>query len=245
MKIDLVTLALILLLVFIAHPCFAQSYLSKGKGIIGLLQLPEVYGEGPCQKYDAKTLKLFDKPKQTEPRGKLYVSKPWVFHVNGGCEGLEVSYLYEESKGQLPTFEYSYESPAAIVTQRKANWFKINLGKDEAWLKLPKERFLPINKLLSENLAYIRVSTDSLLERAGNSKQFLDKNHAKQNNSTTEAPAKILATKRINNELWLHLEIPTINPCTDEVIQKTPKRGWLPFFDKDNIPTVWFYSRGC
>src|SRR5687767_14007031 len=106
---------------------FAYAAPAQGADqVIGLLSMPESFGSGPCDKFTPAQIPLYSSPDSRQVVGTIRVDQYWTFHSVGGCEGLKVS-VHQAKSGQvseLPTREYEYEAPAAIVLQRRAPWFK-------------------------------------------------------------------------------------------------------------------------
>ena len=84
--------------------------------IIGLLALPEVFGRGACDRFTPRPVELRATP-QGPVVATVLVVKPWTHHSNGGCEGLEVGVRAPRAATvqPLPTMEYTYEEPGAVV----------------------------------------------------------------------------------------------------------------------------------
>src|SRR5262245_2552204 len=84
--------------------------------VIGLLSLPEVFGAGPCDRFTPAEILLYAEPDGKTRVGSIRVATPWTFPAEGGCAGLTVNvYSNGRSVGELPTLEYDYEVPAAVV----------------------------------------------------------------------------------------------------------------------------------
>ncbi len=64
------------------------------------------------------------------------IDRHWTFHAAGSCEGLVVNVHQAGTGGvvRLPTREYEYEAPAAIVLERRGGWFKVQLVAESAWM---------------------------------------------------------------------------------------------------------------
>ena len=101
----------------LSQPALAQER------VIGLLALPEVFGRGACDRFTRRPLELRATP-QGPVVGTVLVVKPWTHHSNGGCEGLEVGVRVPRASTvqPLPTMEYAYEEPGAVVLERRGRW---------------------------------------------------------------------------------------------------------------------------
>ena len=134
--------------------------MDRARGLVGILPLPEVFGSAPCEPFEAKDIPLYPSPQAAEPLGRIHVTQPWRFPPEGGCEGLEVSVSFETlspNETRLPTLEFGYETPGAIVLRRDGEWFEIALDAGRAWVHVPGvERYLPVETLLKGGLTYLR-----------------------------------------------------------------------------------------
>lgn len=238
-------LLLALALGLFASPVMPQSF-ERTVGIIGILPLPEVFGFEPCARFEPRDIPVFRSPTTDGPFGKIYVAKHWTYPKEGGCEGLVVRVGTADavaSVDELPTMEFAYEQPGAIVLRQTNSWFEVALSKGTGWVRVKDvERFLPVEQLLKDGLLYLRKGApiplhtrpdDSTAPRAPGTRTAID------------FPAKLRAFKRVAGTLWIQVETLSANPCTEEKLPAAPISGWLPFHDAKGQPSVWFSSRGC
>jgi hypothetical protein len=214
--------------------------------IIGLLALPGVFGEGPCKPFEPRALTLYGDAGATRVIGTIEVDQEWSFAPHGGCEGLEVSVHEGEKRSELPTREFEYEAPAAIVLDRRGEAYKIRLSGGRAgWVISRANRFMSVESLFEE-FAGVTFFTDafdgSLRAAAGLSVA---------NKVIAEAkpaqPARLIESRRVADHLWLHVEVFSHSLC-DAAAKGPPEsvaRGWLPAHAPSGEPTIWFASRGC
>src|SRR5687767_8717683 len=109
-------------LIFLMTLSLAQAGTER---IIGLLALPGVFGEGPCKPFEPRAITLYGDAGATRVMGTIEVDQEWSFAPHGGCEGLEVSVHEGDKRTELPTREFEYEAPAAIVLDRRGEAYKI------------------------------------------------------------------------------------------------------------------------
>ena len=213
--------------------------------VLGLLRLPEVYSSGPCVPFFPRSVTLYDQPDGKEI-GTIEVDQNWSFAPHGGCEGLEVRVHRGQARAELPTREYDYEAPAAIVIERRGSaWFRIRLDAGSAWVRTDVEgRFVSLESLLEEFIGLTFIADASIRE--------LLPAPATSSNSGGVAvkggqPVQIIGTTRAGDRLWLHVEAYSHSLCTAAASgpPDTIGRGWLPAHDASGEPTVWFASRGC
>lgn len=213
--------------------------------IVGLLSLPEVFGGGPCATFTPEEIHLYASPTDAREVGTIRVEQNWSFAPHGGCEGLEVRVHIGDRKQELPTLEYDYEMPAAIVLDHRDGWFKIRLRDQPAWVKASVvDQFMPLADLFEEFVGVTTISksfsgrliigpgstTGPILPRVG-----------------PNQPVRVIEIRESLGRAWVQLEVLSNSACTagkdgpPEVIAT----GWLPLHDADGAPTVWFSSRGC
>src|SRR4030095_11841587 len=58
--------------------------------VVGLLALPEVFGNGPCDRFTPLDVPLYSSPESARIVGVIRVDEGWTASSNGGCEGLRV-----------------------------------------------------------------------------------------------------------------------------------------------------------
>lgn len=214
--------------------------------IIGLLALPGVFGEGPCKPFDPRAITLYSDAGATRVMGTIEVDQTWSFAPHGGCEGLEVSVHEGATRTELPTREFEYEAPAAIVLDRRGAAFRIRLSDNRTgWVLSAAGRFMSFESLLEE-FTGVTFFTDGF-----NGQLRAAPGPAAANIVIAQAkpsqPARVFETRTIADRLWLHVEVFTHSLC-DAAAQGPPEsvgRGWVPAHDDAGEPTVWFASRGC
>lgn len=231
-----------LLVLLLVMPASAEAQ----DRVLGLLRLPEVFGNAPCAPFEPRVVTL-----HAEPGGarvaSIQVDRNWSFAPHGGCEGLQVSVHRGDERAELPTREYDYEAPAAIVVEQRGLWFRIRLAGDaSAWVEVPlAERFLSLESLYEEfvGVTFIadgaggQLSTAPVGTVGGRSGTRV----------TAGQPVRVLETRRLAERTWLHVEVMNHSPCNaaasgpPEVVAE----GWLPAHLASGEPAVWFASRGC
>jgi hypothetical protein len=219
---------------FVATPATAQER------VRGLLALPEVFGPRLCAPFEPTQVALHGAPNDGNPIAFIRVDQNWSFAPHGGCEGLEVSVHRGDQKHELPTREYDYEMPAAIVLDHRDGWFKIKLHDRSAWLKASvQDHFMPLSDLFEEfvGLTEINKFSGRLQNAPGTATGPI---------MPAVAPQKPVRVLEIRGE-WIRVEVLSNSACTaaDDGPPEIVATGWLPLHGKDGEPTVWFSSRGC
>jgi hypothetical protein len=234
MDVALMRSLVVVLLLLTAAPAFAQDR------VIGLLSLPQIFGPRQCAPFEPEDVPLHASPNDGHAFASIRVDQNHSFAPHGGCEGLKVSVHQGEQRLELPTLEYDYEMPAAIVVDQRDGWFKIRLGERAAWLKASTaDRFMPLKDLYEEfvGVTAIRSSAGRLANVPGGAAgPILPQVRSSQ----------AVYVLEIRGE-WVRVEVLSNSACTaaNDGPPEVVATGWLPLHDAKGEPTVWFSSRGC
>jgi hypothetical protein len=157
---------------------------------------------------------------------------------------LEVKvFLNAQSPEPLPTLEYEYEAPAAIVLAKSGRWCQVKLQSRSAWIgsECPSG-FISVLDLFREKMLYLRPGALALAMQNPNGTAF------KPPSALLNAPsvsASVIASKVIGKEVWLHVAASHISSCERDPKPDEVKRFWLPLRDTAGALQVWYHSRGC
>lgn len=216
-------------------PAFAQEK------VIGLLSLPEVFGSRECAPFEPAAIMLHSNAADGNIIATIEVDQNWSFAPHGGCEGLKVNVHRGAQKEELPTREYDYEMPAAIVVEHKDGWFKIRLHQGSAWVKgSVVDRFMPLSDLFEEFTGVTEISesfSGRLAQTPGSASGAI---------MPRVLPNQAVRVVEIRDN-WIHVEVLSNSACTaaNDGPPRVVSDGWLPLHDQKGEPTVWFSSRGC
>jgi hypothetical protein len=209
--------------------------------VVGLLTLPEVFGDGPCHAFTPEEIPLYRAADAAEPIGAVRVDRYWRFPEAGGCEGLVVNVHMGEGRSVsgLPTKEYTYEAPAAVVLEARDGWFKLLLNDGVAWVQASRRNeYLPLKTLLSNGLTYVTGTYEGhLFGHPGGSAVV-----AKVSGGDSVRVMEILSVEK---QLWIKVELLSHSICESVDEPKITAQGWIPAHGPSGQPTVWFHSRGC
>ncbi len=222
--------------------------------ILGLLALPEVFGEAPCQDFEPGEIALFARPAADasapgDPIAFIRVDRPWTHHPQGGCEGLRVGVhpVGAAESAPLPTREFGYELPGAVVLEREEGWFRIRTPSGSAWLRATERtEYLPLEELLSDALAYMTEGWDGpLAPEPGRTAMAAELDRVGSDPTHWEGMSATLEAHRwLGEELWLEVSVLNHSVCEGPE-PRVVGRGWLPAHGPTGEVTVWFHSRGC
>jgi hypothetical protein len=214
---------------------------SAQERVIGLLSLPEVFGSRECSPFEPTSIALHASPNDARAIAAIEVDRESSFAPHGGCEGLAVSVHKGTQKEDLPTREYDYEMPAAIVLDQREGWFKIRLHQGSAWLKASVvDRFMPLSELFEEFTGVTEINA-SFNGRLSSAPGVI--NGPIMMRVKPSQPVRVI---EIRGD-WIHVEVLSNSACTapNDGPPQVISSGWLPLHDQKGEPSIWFSSRGC
>jgi len=220
----------------------ASAMAQQRPQVVGLLALPEVFGNGPCDRFTPQDVPLYGAPESARMVGVIRVDNASTDSNNGGCEGLSIGVHMTgtAASNPLPTNEYGYEEPGAIVLARQGGWFLIRLATGSAWVRSsPRDTFHPLEQLLLDGLTYLTESWDGRLAPSAGAQG----RQARREARSSQPSVRVIRSQQLRGELWFDLEVIT-SPCEDPDV-KTLDRGWVPAHTASGEPVMWFYARGC
>jgi hypothetical protein len=229
--------ALLLCSALLSQPALAQER------VVGLLALPEVFGRGACDRFAPRPVELYATP-QGPAVGTVLVVKPWTHHSNGGCEGLEVGVRVPRAEAveQLPTMEYAYEEPGAVVLERRGKWFRVRLIVGSAWLEASaQDEFHDLEQLFEDGLTHFTEAWNGQVAASPGSVG----RPAKVPRLAAEQPVRVRRASREKEGLWFFVDIMSHSACDGNGEPTVADQGWVPAYGKGDALTIWFYSRGC
>ena len=211
----------------------------------GLIALPEVFGGAPCAEFTPGEIAVHASPADPKVVATIRVDRNWSFAPHGGCEGLQVRVHQGNERQELPTLEFDYEMPAAVVLDRRDAWFKIRLHERAGWLKASVvDHFMPLSELYDE-FAGVTAINQAFSGRLSSAPGALTGPILPR--VAPNQPVRVSEIRESLGRAWVMVEVLSNSACTaykdgpPEVIAT----GWLPLHDDVGEPTVWFSSRGC
>ena len=225
--------------------CFlasASSAVAQDR-VLGLLSLPEVFGNGACDRFSPREVRLHAVPGGAAV-GLVHVVRNWTFQGNGGCEGLQVAVRMQGAAEErpLPTQEYEYEAPAAIVLQQRGRWFKLRLATGSAWaLASEQDVFRSLENLFENALTYLTSDWSRQVSAAPGVRGRAARIPA----GMAEPSIHVISSQRSGGQLWFEIEVMSHSGCEDIKEPTAIDRGWVPAHSPSGQPSIWFFSRGC
>lgn len=223
----------------------AGDPLARTAGVIGILPLPEVFGQGGCAPFVGRDIQVYPQPDRIGRSVLTLHAAPAraAAPASGGCELLRalVSPAGSRTGPELPTVEGGYEAAAAIVLERRPRWYRIVLPVGSGWIRMDDtRRFIPLTRLFDTRMTYLRSGV--LLPLAAEPGAPLT---AGARPLAADVPAKVVATRRLDGVLWLQVDTRGAETCGQAA--PAPLSGWVPVHDerRRGLPSVWFWSRGC
>lgn len=225
--------------------CLLPAQAFAQERVLGLLSLPEVFGGGQCARFDPRSIPLHESPNDSFTMATIQVDQYWSFAPHGGCEGLEVRVHQGGQRTELPTLEYDYEMPAAIVLDQREGWFRIRLQRGSAWLKASVvDHFMPLSDLFEEFTGVTAIN-ESFTGRLSNAPGLV--NGPIMMTVGPRQPVRVVEIRDSGGRQWVRVEVLSNSACTaaDDGPPRVVSDGWLPLHDPKGEPTIWFSSRGC
>lgn len=208
--------------------------------IVGLLSLPEVFGDGPCEKFTPEAITLYATPESRRVVGSIRVDRNWKLPE---CEGLTVNVHRSgiQPIREFPTREYAYEAQAAIVLQQRGRWFKVRLGDGAAWLRASgRDEYFPLERLITDGLTYLTPASDGRLRSSAGATPTADGERV-----ASGRPVRVRGFRRLEDQLWVHVDVLSHSICESAAAPTVTAQGWMPAHAASGEPMIWFYSRGC
>ena len=214
--------------------------------VVGLLTLPEVFGGRMCAPFTPADVALHSTPDDGTKVAVVHVDQTWSFAPHGGCEGLKVSVHRGSEREELPTLEYDYEMPAAIVVEQRAGWFRVRTQQGTAWIKASaSDRFMALADLFEEFIGVTAIDsnyTGRLMPSPG-----APASGASAMRVSPSQPVQVLEIRESGGKAFVKVDVMSHSLCNagangpPEIVAT----GWLPLHSESGEPTIWFSSRGC
>jgi len=223
--------------------------------IIGLLSLPQVFGSRMCAPFEPVDVPLHTLPDDRSRFGVVRVDQRWSFAPHGGCEGLKVSVYRGEAREELPTLDYDFDMPAAIVVEQRSGWFRVRVQQGTVWIKAAvTDRFMPLSELFEEFIGVTAIDKgfkgrlaaapgENASDPVGNT----GSGNADAMRVSPMQPVQVLEMRESAGRTFVKVDVMSHSLCAagangpPEIVAT----GWLPLHSESGDPTIWYSSRGC
>jgi len=216
--------------------------------IVGLLHLPELYGEYPCQAFKAKKINLYATASDERPPiGTIERTNAHKPPEHPDCdEPIVVVRGLNGNISALPYDESGDEFRTAVAYERSGRWFRIALSRGSGWIQADPDNFLAYpDILMSESFAtYLRPGWDGNVWTEPGSGSAEAAPSGWRVYREKEIPIRILATRIVAGVVWIQIRFES-EFCGQTLGKLPPLQGWLPAYKGSVDTSVWFYSRGC
>lgn len=230
------------LLVLLMFFCYKVSFANEEK-IIGLLSLPQVFGDEQCEVFTPISISIFD---EVEGKNIGAIKQNERVNENGGCYAITaISDLNTSSRktGRLPTKAFDADSnEAVIVLEQKHGWYKVLVSDGTGWIKPAlNSKFMPIEFLLSTfGAAYLSDEWDGYIFDKPNSLFKFYQGH-----KVDDMDVDILGSGMYENRLWFHVKKIAPIDAVDKGKNYKEVTGWVPAYSLEGDLNIWFSVYGC
>ena len=219
--------------------------------VVGLLRLPEIYGDYPCQAFEPAKVNIYSEPSsQRAPIGAIERVNPIKPPEHPDCD-TPVVVVRRSGAGAnpeaFPSDESGEDFTTAVVYERSGLWFRIALTHGSGWIRRENdEGFLAYPEILmSESfLTYLRPGWDGSLWTEPGRGTAVPAPDAWRTHRSREIPVRITSTRKVGNDMWIQIRFET-ETCGQSLGKLPPLQGWIPAHRASRVTSVWFYSRGC
>ena len=216
----------------------------------GLLALPEIFGEYPCESFEPKQLDLYAAPsKAGGPIATIEKLKPPAKPDDQGCyeTSIVVRRRSDNRAERLPTDETGEEYVKAVVFEQRGNWFRIAIPHGSAWIERPDSAgyFSYPEQLSSDSLlTYLRAGWDGRIWNTPGAGTGEPAPAAWRALGKDDIPVRVTATQTVKGEKWVRIMFEN-ELCGTSLGNVPSLEGWLPAYRSARNTSIWFYSRGC
>jgi hypothetical protein len=229
---------------------FIVAQAIAGERVVGLLALPEVFGDHPCELFQPKPLEIHAAASANAPTIAIIerVNPPRP-PAKPDCDEPEVAVRPRGGgpPAPLPYDESGYEYSKAVVFERAGSWYRIALMKGSGWIERRNpEAFMAYpESFATDSLAtYLREGWDGNVwaepgEPAGRAAPREWQAHRNE-----EIPVQVLGSRVVRRAAWIQIRF-LAESCGTSLGNLPALAGWVPAHRTSRATSVWFYSRGC
>jgi len=216
--------------------------------VIGLLALPEIFGEFECPPSTPERLTIYASASSlTPPIGSIELLNPPKQQDECESPNVVVRRSGSNSAEELPSEEKGYENRAAVVYEQSGRWFRIALASGSAWIERKSAdgfESYPDSLISDSYLTHLRRGWDGRFWTAPGGATPSSAPAEWRAHLDREIPVRVLASVSVRGEIWIHLRFET-EVCGNDLKGVRTFEGWMPSHRPAQQTTVWFHSRGC
>jgi len=218
--------------------------------VVGLLRLPEVYGEYACQAFEPKTINIYSSPSTGRRQiGTIERTNPIKPPERPDCDESIVVVRQLATPGRtdpLPYDESGYEFSTAVAYEQSGKWFRIALPQGSGWVERQEPEFIAYpDDLTTESFStYLRPGWDGNLWTEPGRGTATPAPQQWRTHREKEIPVRVTATRMVDGVAWVQLRFET-ESCGTDLGALPPLQGWMPAHRSAKSTAIWFYSRGC
>jgi len=219
--------------------------------VVGLLRLPEIYGDYPCQAFEAKRVNVYtEASSEHTPLAVIERVNPILPPERPDCDSPIVVVRRSgvvSGTEPFPSDESGEDFTTAVVYERSGRWFRIALSKGSGWIQRDNDDgFLPYPEILiSESFqTYLRPGWDGNLWREPGVGSAMPAPDSWRTHRSEEIPVRITTSRKVGNDIWIRIRFET-EVCGKSMGSLPSLEGWIPAHRASRATSVWFYSRGC
>jgi len=219
--------------------------------VVGLLRLPEIYGDYPCQAFEPKKVNIYSEASSARtPIGAIERVNPIKPPERPDCDSPVVVVRRSgvvASSETFPSDESGEDFTTAVVYEWSGLWFRIALSKGSGWIQRDNPGgFLAYPEILmSESFTtYLRPGWDGNLWTEPGRREVAPAPSEWRTHRREEIPVRIIAIRKIGNDIWIQIRFVT-ESCGKSLGKLPSLQGWIPAHRASRATSVWFYSRGC
>src|SRR5262245_25834616 len=194
---------------------FVVAMAQNDERVAGLVAIKEVFGEYPCEAFEAKTINLYSNASTSQtPIGVIQRLNPPKPPAQPDCDepAVVVRMRADNTQGELPFDETGEEYRKAVVYERSGRWFRIAIPRGSAWIEREhaEEDFMPYPDALKEEAfaSYLRQGWDGKISTQPGSVPTLApagwRSHASEDISI-----RVIATQVVRGETWVQIRFET------------------------------------
>lgn len=216
-------------------------------GLRGLLEVPSLFGTGPCAQRTGARYVLHSGPGTSFPAIATIEAQPLPagqHACSNDALAPQVRKTGDVWASAAPLREFAPRQSGLIVTEQRGSWYRILLGNGDAWMEQP-----PLARL--HDYGSMVLLSQPVVLPAWDGRVCA--RPAVDTCRTVSLPSRTLRINRsqpVGDELWFQVEF-GMNACEGPATaDRHVVSGWIPGYGRQGLLgkralTVWWRPRGC